>query len=132
MPESPNKPFGHEPAAIAERPIVVVAAILVSTVVTVSLGLRWALHRYVAPHHAQIAAQSGPIPPIPRLQAHAAEDMTVMRTQQDALLSSYAWLDSTHTTARIPIQRAMVIYAQLHTAAGARSDEPVPTQEPQQ
>jgi negative regulator of sigma E activity len=129
--ESSHKPFGHEPAAIAERPILLVAAILVATVVTVSLALHWGLQSYVAPHHAQIAARSGPIPPLPRLQAHATEDMAAMRAQQDALLSSYTWLDSTHTAARVPIQRAMVIYSRRHTA-GARSDGSYPAQEPQQ
>jgi hypothetical protein len=49
---------------------------------------------------------------LPRLQAHPTEDLATLRAQQAALLTHYAWLDPAHTVARVPIERAMAMYAQ--------------------
>jgi hypothetical protein len=43
---------------------------------------------------------------------HPHSDLVALLQQQEALLSSYAWTDSTHGTARIPIERAIAIYVQ--------------------
>ncbi|HEX3837696.1 MAG TPA: hypothetical protein VHW25_12095 [Steroidobacteraceae bacterium] len=111
MAESARRPFGHEPASIAGRPIRNAAAILLATVLIVGVVLHWSLRHEVAPDQARVAARQGPIPPLPRLQAHPTEDLTSMRAAQEALLTHYAWLDSAHGAARIPIERAMAIYA---------------------
>lgn len=126
MAESPPPPFGHEPATIAARPVLLAASILAVAVLVTVVMLYWSLHRYVMPHQAEVAARRGAIPPLPRLQAHPPEDLAVMRSQQQALLSCYTWLDSTHTVARIPIQRAMDIYVREHAARGAMPVAPDP------
>ncbi|HEY1899318.1 MAG TPA: hypothetical protein VGG49_05960 [Steroidobacteraceae bacterium] len=112
MAESARRPFGHEPAAVAGRPIRIAAAILFATVLSLGVALDWSLRDQLAPDHAQVAARQGPIPPLPRLQAHPTEDLATLRAQQAALLTHYAWLDPAHTTARVPIERAMAMYAQ--------------------
>ena len=46
-------------------------------------------------------------------------DLEALRSQKRALLSQWDWTDSSHRFARIPIERAMSLYAQ-----GARADTP--------
>lgn len=119
---SPRR-FGHEPPAVMIRPVLIAASILIVGVL--SLGLL--LYQTLKPQlHATAfeAAAPAPIPPQPRLQAHAPADLSVLRAQQEALLSQYAWLDSAHRAARIPIERAMAIYAQQQ--ARAHPPEPAP------
>jgi hypothetical protein len=111
MSEPARRPFGHEPASIAGRPIRIAAAILLATVLTLGSILHWSLQHLVAPDYATVAARRGPIPPGPRLQAHPTADLATLRAEQEALLSHYAWLDAAHMNARIPIERAMAIYA---------------------
>ena len=53
-------------------------------------------------------------PPKPPLQAHPQTDLAKFRAQKEALLSGYAWTNAQHDYARIPIQRAMQIYAAQH------------------
>jgi hypothetical protein len=84
---------------------------LLATVVTVAFILRWSLQHEVARDYATVAARQGPIPPDPRLQAHPTADLAALRAEQEELLSHYVWLDAARTSARIPIERAMAIYA---------------------
>ncbi|WP_428484792.1 hypothetical protein [Rhodopila sp.] len=48
-------------------------------------------------------------PPAPGLQANPADELRQQRAREGALLHGYAWLDSNHTRARIPIDRAMAL-----------------------
>ncbi|HEY6455849.1 MAG TPA: hypothetical protein VIY90_11285 [Steroidobacteraceae bacterium] len=111
MAESARRPFGHEPAAVAGRALCIAAAILFAAVLSLGVLLNWSLRHQIAPDQAQVAARQGPIPPLPRLQAHPAADLAALRAEQEALLTHYAWVDSAHTAARVPIERAMAIYA---------------------
>ena len=52
---------------------------------------------------------SRPLPPEPRLQTVAPQDMRRYRADQDGILSSYAWVDQDAHIVRIPIDRAMDI-----------------------
>ena len=74
------------------------------------------------------------IPPVPRLQVHPHSDLVALLQQEKALLSSYAWTDSTHGAARIPIERAIAIYVQEQRKKQATtpSTSPVKTQETRQ
>ena len=47
------------------------------------------------------------LPPEPRIQANPAADMTSLRLQEDAVLSTYGWVDRQAGIARIPIDVAM-------------------------
>jgi hypothetical protein len=48
-----------------------------------------------------------PLPPEPRLQSEAPQDLKRYRTDQDKVLKSYDWVDQKADIVRIPIDRAM-------------------------
>ena len=121
MPRLKAQP-GHEPAVIAAAPIVKIAAALFAGVVIIAAVLYLLLRFEVMPHQAQVAARQGPVPPPPRLQVHAPDDLRVLRLQKQALLESYQWLDPAHTAARVPIERAMQIYEQQKGAHSGASE----------
>lgn len=117
-----ERPFGHESSAINVKRILALMGTLALFVV-ISVGvLHFVLHR-VMPDHAQVQARAGAIPPPPRLQPHPDPDLAALRAQKRALLTHYAWVDPSHHYARIPIQRAMQLYA--HEQAKA---QPAPQQ----
>jgi hypothetical protein len=47
------------------------------------------------------------LPPEPRIQANPAADMKSLRLQEDAVLTTYGWVDRQAGIARIPIDVAM-------------------------
>ncbi len=75
------------------------------------------------PHQVQVAAETGSVPPPPRLQVHAPDDLRALRLQKQALLDNYQWLDPDHTVARVPIERAMQLYVQQNAGAAQRGAE---------
>ena len=52
------------------------------------------------------------LPPTPRLQTLAPEDLERYRAGQDQILDSYGWVDKPAGVARIPIDRAMDLLLQ--------------------
>ncbi|MGH8212015.1 MAG: hypothetical protein ACREPP_02150 [Rhodanobacteraceae bacterium] len=125
MPEH-DRPFGHEPSAIAVRRVLIIGAILALVALTSVLVLHFVLRDWVMPRHAGLVLRPDLIPPEPRLQPSPQNDLAEFRAQKEALLSGYAWVDVSHTYARIPVTRAMQIYAQQHAqpASGATSGAP--------
>jgi len=122
MPKSLAHLRGHEPAVIAVAPIIKIAGALFAAVVIIAAVLYLLLRFEVMPHEAQVAARQGAVPPPPRLQVHAPDDLRDLRRQKQALLESYQWLDPAHTVARVPIERAMQIYAQQNAARSSASE----------
>ncbi len=53
-----------------------------------------------------------PMPPEPRLQTTAPQDLKHYRDGQDQLLNTYGWVDSQNGVVRIPVERAMDILLQ--------------------
>ncbi len=85
----------------------VVAAVMVFVMVGVQAWLVGMQHR-TAPRLT--AEQQVHIkPPAPNLQANPPHDIAQLNAAEDQLLGQYAWVDSTHTRARIPIDRAMAL-----------------------
>lgn len=109
-------PFGHEPAAIATRRVLATGAALALVVIGVVIVLHFALRNAAMPNHAQVAVRPATIPPPPRLQPSPQEDLARFRGEKQALLSYYAWTDSAHRYAHVPISRAMEIYVQQHAS----------------
>ena len=50
-------------------------------------------------------------PPLPRLQAHPADDLAKVRAEEKATLESYGWVDRDAGVVRIPISEAMKLIA---------------------
>jgi hypothetical protein len=111
MAEPREAPFGHESPGVATRKVIGVVLTL-GTAVAIALVLLWlALTHWVMPEHAQLKTQPAVLPPAPRLQPHPDNDLTSLREEKRALLQRYVWTDKSHRFARIPIQRAMQMYA---------------------
>jgi hypothetical protein len=51
-------------------------------------------------------------PPGPRLQVHPELDLATFRAGEDAVLTSYAWVDKEKGIARIPVAEAMRLVAE--------------------
>jgi hypothetical protein len=115
------KRYGHETPEIAWRRIIVIAALLALMVAIVVIGNYAALRVWLTSNHAQATARRVPIPPEPRLQPHPRADLAQFRAAKHRLLSTYAWPDASHEYARIPIERAMAIYAQHRAGKPARA-----------
>jgi hypothetical protein len=113
-------PFGHEPSAIATRRVLATGGVLTLIVIGVVIVLHFALRNAAMPNHAAVAIRPAPIPPPPRLQPSPEEDLAQLRADKARLLSHYAWTDAAHRYARIPIARAMEIYAQQHASQSTK------------
>jgi hypothetical protein len=82
-------------------------------------------------------ANSRSLPPEPRLQIAAPQDLKRYRVDQDSILKSYGWVDRDAGTVRIPIERAMEILLQKGypvrsavPAAGGKAMKPRPRAAP--
>ncbi len=102
------------------------AAALIGTVIVVLVLMRWTFYAFPTP---QAEAGLGPytrgvaaeLPPEPRLQVHAPEDLKKLREQEDSMLTSYGWVDKQHGLVRIPVERAMELLARRDSAARAEN-----------
>lgn len=117
-------PFGHEPSAIATRRVLTTGGALALIVIGVVIVLHFALRNAAMPNHAAVAIRPAPIPPPPRLQPSPEEDLAQLRAEKTRLLSYYAWTDSAHHYAHIPISRAMEIYVQQHSSQSKANSAP--------
>lgn len=61
---------------------------------------------------AAMMSQQQQLPPEPRLQAQPKVELKDLRTDEDAILNSYGWIDPNKGIVRIPIDQAIDIVAQ--------------------
>jgi hypothetical protein len=61
---------------------------------------------------ASMMSQRPKLPPEPRLQAEPKIELKDLRADEDAILSSYGWIDPDKGIVRIPIDQAIDIVAQ--------------------
>ncbi|MFB3827092.1 MAG: hypothetical protein ACE15B_09995 [Bryobacteraceae bacterium] len=66
-----------------------------------------------------IAGDARKLPPEPRLQSTPVLDLEQMRAAEQHVLDSYAWLDPARGVVRIPVKRAMELFAQEMAAKSA-------------
>jgi hypothetical protein len=118
-----DSPSGHESSAIATGRVIWVGSLLAVMVIGLVLLIRVILGGWITAQHAQAVARRAVIPLEPRLQAHPDHDLAALRGQKQALLSTWAWTDSTHEFAHISIERAMVLYQRQH--ASSSTNQPV-------
>lgn len=93
--------------------------IFVAAVTLVAIVLMWglssALKKDIAdrqpPPPVLAGARTQPLPPAPRLQTNPPIALTELRERENAVLTSYAWVDREKGTARIPVDRAIDILA---------------------
>ena len=68
-------------------------------------------------HTPQGVPKSAPETRAPRLQISPSTDMAELRAAEDKVLTTYGWIDKDKGVVRIPVERAMEIFAQRQTAA---------------
>jgi hypothetical protein len=67
-------------------------------------------------------------PPLPRLQEQPSLDITQLRANENAMLSSYGWVDQQSGIARIPIADAIRVVAERGLPVrGAEAPAPAPS-----
>lgn len=115
---------GHERRDISVRAVGLffVGLLVVAFLVHVAM---WGAFRYFAaraeradPARPALGAVPTP-PPEPRLQTTPARDLQAVRAAEDAVLTSYGWVDRQAGLVRIPIDRAMALLVER-----ARSSQP--------
>jgi hypothetical protein len=73
------------------------------------------------PPPSPLAEANAPrLPPGPRLQTDPVGEIRELRAEEEALLSSYGWVDRERGVVRIPIERAIEVLAARAAASGAQ------------
>ena len=109
-----NVEVHHEESDVNIRAIfgfgaaLLVVAVVVHLVIYVLFGFFDEREGRGAPaEYPLAAAQENRVPPEPRLQTTPREDLSELRANEDAILSSYGWVDRNAGVVRIPIDAAM-------------------------
>ncbi len=109
---------GHEERDADIRALVLFALSLITTIIVVLFLVKWAFQAFprpeaeiTAPYSARLGG-AAEVPPEPRLQVNAPEDLRKMRAQEDEVLNSYGWVDKQKGIIRIPIDRAIDLLGQ--------------------
>ncbi len=109
---------GHEESDTNIRAVLWFAVSLIVTIVVVQIVLVWLLRAFPKPEAripspvAAAASAAAQLPPEPRLQVNAPEDLKMLREHEESVLDSYGWVDKENGIVRIPIDRAIDILAQ--------------------
>ena len=107
---SPNG-TGHEQREVSVRLIVVSLAFLaVGTFLVFILVVGIFRYFYDTDKTAE-ALRQGVIPPEPRIEVAPYEQLQQLRAHEDHILNSYAWVDKSAGTVRVPIDRAIDMLA---------------------
>jgi len=113
---APASELGHETQDVSIGPIVKFGLALAIGAAVVSVAM-WGLFRYF---EARQEKREEPVPPMvaanlkrtprePRLEPYPLGPRLAMRAREEAVLSSYGWVDRGAKVARIPIDRAMAL-----------------------
>ena len=104
---------GHEQREVSVRFIVAsLITLLIGTflVCLLVVGIFQYFHNtYLPPTATQVPPQ---LPPQPRVEEKPYLQLQNLRTLEDHVLNSYAWVDQNQGTVRVPIDRAIDIVAQ--------------------
>jgi hypothetical protein len=111
---NPPSGSGHEHTDADVRMIVQFGVWLAAAAIAVHIVMWFVFALFVdtrenkGPAEYPLAIGQGPrLPAGPRLQAKPANEIYEFRTQEDAILGSYGWVDRNAGTVRIPIGEAM-------------------------
>jgi hypothetical protein len=116
---APAATIGHEMSDVHTRGVLVFAAGLLAIGVVIHV-LIWLFLMALAEQQARgtvrqyplAAGQQERVPPGPRLQINPREDLRELRSAEDAVLTSYGWVDPNNGVVRIPIDEAMKLTVQ--------------------
>jgi hypothetical protein len=121
-----NPHVHHEESDVNIAAIFRFVAVL-GTVLIIVGGAMWLLFRYFDRRetspvriYPMAVGRETALPPEPRLQERPREELRDLRAREDAMLTSYGWVDREAGRLRIPIDRAMQLT--LQRGLPARSD----------
>jgi hypothetical protein len=124
---APHGGEGHERRDVSVG-VIVRWGIGVFALLFLSMIAIWPLLRFYeareardSPRPSPLASEYGPVePPEPRLQVDPAADIEKLRATEQAVLDGYGWVDRTQGTVRIPIDRAMALFAERRSGGTAK------------
>ena len=121
-PRLDNPAVSHEKSDVDLRRVSYLGVGLTVLVLVVLALLLWLFSYFNARelrhgHAPQGVPKSAPETPAPRLQISPSTDMAEMRAAEDKVLTTYGWIDKDKGVVRIPVERAMEIFAQRQNAA---------------
>ena len=124
---------GHEVSDINPKRVAMVGLAL-ATVIAVSLLVTYGLFYYF--YRGETRKRPVPSPlsysreptPEPRLSVEPGEDLKTLRSEEDALLKSYGWIDRDKGVVHIPIDRAIEILAERGLPVRAAKSAPAADQ----
>jgi hypothetical protein len=136
VPETSSK-SAHEAADLHLDKILRVAVALAVGLVASILVLAGLFHLFERVHPGR-TSEAAPVvtkadlPPLPGVVPAPGAELLKVRAQEDLHLEHYGWVDAAHTTARIPIERAMTLWVQTYSAPAppAATVAPVPPMPP--
>jgi hypothetical protein len=125
-----NSGVHHEGSDVNVRGILIFGLGLFVTAAAIHV-LVWLLFLYFAGREAIRGATDYPlaadqqtrVPPEPRLQTNPREDMRLLREQEDAILTSYGWVDRPAGVVRIPIEEAMKLTVRRGLLSRSQKDK---------
>ncbi len=88
--------------------------------VAIALASMWALFHFLRREIARsqppapplAASRETPLPPEPRLEGPPGRELQALRSKEDAVLSTWGWVDRTKGIAEVPVDRALEIAAE--------------------
>ncbi len=110
----------HESSGIAVGVLLRIGAVIVGAIAVIAVIIGLSLRYWVEPHHVQAVRRAGVRPPAPRLQSAPQRALAAERQQTQQQLAEWRWVDSTHTFAEIPIERAMQLYVEQRGPGSAQ------------
>ena len=117
-------PSAREGADLYIRSVVKVAALLGGTLIGCILVVALFFH-FLERTYPNRTSEAAPVvaeselPPLPRLQTQPLRDLQAVRAAEDSHLEHYAWIDRERGIAQVPIDRAMVLWAENYSATPA-------------
>jgi hypothetical protein len=105
---------GYEPKDISARDVSIILGAMAATtalVIGIVFVTVWRFNINRNENLAKLTSQETAqiVPPSPHLQADPFADLARVQSREARLLSGYGWLNTNHTLARIPIDRAMTL-----------------------
>jgi len=124
---------GHEVSDINPKRVAMVGLAL-ATVIALALLVTYGLFHYFYSGETRTRPLPSPLSysreptPEPRLSVEPGEELKTLRSEEDAMLKSYGWIDRDKGVVRIPIDRAIEILAERGLPVRAAKSAPAADQ----
>ena len=130
---APSAESGHEVSDINPKRVARVGLAL-ATVIALALLVSYGLFHYFYSGETRTRPLPSPLSysreptPEPRLSVEPGEDLKTLRSEEDAMLKSYGWIDRDKGVVHIPIDRAIEILAERGLPVRAAKSAPAADQ----